>query len=110
MFILNNIFRCFRFNDDRTDQSWQEAKWEGGRIGKGPRVGIRTRSTTELYITFSRVIISCLDSHSNGTHSLQSDPVVSSDVMLNFSKSVLMHNILDGLRVSTFSFLGELFL
>ncbi len=29
---------------DRTDQSWQEVKWErdGGRIGKRPQVGIRT--------------------------------------------------------------------
>ncbi len=50
--------------------------------------------------------ISCLDSHSDGTHSLQSIHESASDVMLHFSKSVLMRNklihILDSLRASTF--------
>ncbi len=36
------------------------------------------------------VFISCLDSHSDGTHSLQRMHWSASDVMLNFSKSVLM--------------------
>ncbi len=35
------------------------------------------------------VFISCLDSHSDGTHSLQRIHWCASDVMLNFSKSVL---------------------
>ncbi len=36
------------------------------------------------------IVISCLDSHSDGTHSLQSIHWYASDVMLHFSKSVLM--------------------
>ncbi len=53
--------------------------------------------------------ISCLDSHSDGTHSLQRIHWWSSDGMLNFSKSVSMKNqthllyILDSLRASRFS-------
>ncbi len=49
------------------------------------------------------VFISCLDSHSDGTHSLQSIHWWASDVMLNFSTSVLMkkqtHLHLDDLKV-----------
>ncbi len=45
----------FAFYCDRTDQIWQEAKWEReeGMVGKGPRVGIWTRdaqSATALHI------------------------------------------------------------
>ncbi len=36
------------------------------------------------------VLISCLDSHSDGTHSLQRIHLWASDIMLHFSKSVLM--------------------
>ncbi len=36
------------------------------------------------------VMFSCLDSHSDGTHSLQRIHWWASDVMLKFSKSVLM--------------------
>ncbi len=47
---------------------------------------------------------SCLDSHSDGTHSLQSIHVWAIDVMLNFSTTVQWRRkfiyILDGLRVS----------
>ncbi len=58
------------------------------------------------------VFISCLDSHSDGTHSLQRTHWWASDVMLNFTKSVMkkLIYILDGLRVSIFSrfsFLGH---
>ncbi len=53
---------------------------------------------------YCNVFISCLDSHSDGTHSLQSIHWWASDVMLIFSKSVLMKKkliyILHGLRVS----------
>ncbi len=64
------------------------------------------RWTGVVWITCD-VFISCLDSHSDGTHSLQSIHWWASDVMLHFSKSVPMKKkliyILDGLRVSTFS-------
>ncbi len=54
------------------------------------------------------VFISCLDSHSDGTHSLQRIHWRANDVMLHFSKSVQIKKqkliyILDGLRGSTFS-------
>ncbi len=39
---------------------------------------------------YCNVFISCLDSHSDGTHSLQRINWWASDVMLHFSKSVLM--------------------
>ncbi len=62
------------------------------------------------------VLISCLDSRSDGTHSLQSIHWRASDVRLHFSKSVYMKKqiyILHGLRVKTFSanlhFWAELF-
>ncbi len=51
------------------------------------------------------VFISWLDSLSDGTHSLQRIYLWASDLMLNFSKSLLMDeqtHILDGLAVSTF--------
>ncbi len=43
-----------------------------------------------LLMDYCDVFISCLDSHSDGTHSLQRIHWWSSDVMLNFSKSALM--------------------
>ncbi len=53
------------------------------------------------------VFISCLDSHSDGTHSLQSIHWWENPAMLNFSKSFPTKKqliyILDGLRVSKFS-------
>ncbi len=49
-------------------------------------------------------LIRCLDSHSDGTHSLQSIHCWTSDVMLHFSKSdEETNNFLNGLRISTFS-------
>ncbi len=69
-------------------------------------------------LDYCHVFISCLDSHSDGTHSLHVILWLASDPMLNFTKSVLKQElklicILDGLRVSlffsTFSILGELF-
>uniref|UniRef100_A0A8C1XN77 Rho/rac guanine nucleotide exchange factor (GEF) 2 n=1 Tax=Cyprinus carpio TaxID=7962 RepID=A0A8C1XN77_CYPCA len=51
--------------------------------------------------------ISCLDSHSDGTHSLHRIHWRARDVMIHFYKSVLIKNkliyILDGLRQSVFS-------
>ncbi len=41
-------------------------------------------------VDYCDVFISCLDSHSDGTHSLQRIHWWASNVMLNFSKSVLM--------------------
>ncbi len=41
-------------------------------------------------VDYCDVFIRCLDSHSDGTHSLQRIRWWASDVMLNFSKSVLM--------------------
>ncbi len=62
----------------------------------------------ELLVDYCDVFISCLDSYSDGTHSLQRIHWWASDVKLNFSKSVLMKKqtqiyILDGLRVNHFS-------
>ncbi len=45
------------------------------------------------------VFISCLDSHSDGTHSLQSIHCRASDGMIHFSKSALM-------KIQTHSHLG----
>ncbi len=67
-------------------------------------------------VDYCYVFISCLDSHSDGTHSLQSIHWWASDGMLNFSKSVLMkkrthHGWLEDDKMSTnVSFLSELFL
>ncbi len=68
-------------------------------------------------LVYCDVFISCLDSHSDGTHSLQRIHWWASDGMLHFSKSFTMKKKLiytmDGLRVSrfsgTFRFLGEQF-
>ncbi len=52
-YLFKNIYFCLYY--DRTDQNWQEVKWEkdkGGGIG--PRVGIQTqdtRRTTVLYFS-----------------------------------------------------------
>ncbi len=54
-------------------------------------------------LSYNDVFISCLDSHSDGTHSLQRIHWWASDVMQHFSKSVQMKNISDGLRLSPFS-------
>ncbi len=62
-----------------------------------------------LLVDYCNGFSSCLDSHSDGTHSLQRIHWWASDVMLNFSKSLLMKKethiqyILDGLSVTTFS-------
>ncbi len=56
-------------------------------------------------VDYCGVFISCLDSHSDGTHSLQRIHWWATDVMLNFSKSILMKkqaHIQLGLRVSTY--------
>ncbi len=44
-------------------------------------------------------LISCLDSHSDGTHSLQRIHWWASDVMINFSKSVLMKKQVQTLQI-----------
>ncbi len=43
-----------------------------------------------FFVNYCDIFISFLDSHSNGTHSLQRIIWWASDVMLNFSKSILM--------------------
>ncbi len=43
-----------------------------------------------VHLDYCDVIISCLDSHSDGTHSLQRMLLWASDTMQHFSKSVLM--------------------
>ncbi len=59
-----------------------------------------------LLVHYCDVFISCLDSNSDGTHSLQSIHWWASDVMLNFSNLFWWRNklicILDGLRLSIF--------
>ncbi len=45
------------------------------------------------HLSYRKAIISCLDSHSDGTHSLQRIHWWESDVMLNFSKTVLMKKL-----------------
>ncbi len=56
-------------------------------------------------LDYCDVFISCLVSHSDGTHSLQSIHWEDdANVMLNLSRYVPMNNlIVDGLRVNTFS-------
>ncbi len=70
----------------------------------------------ELLVDYCDVFISCLDSHSDGTHSLQSIHCWASDEMWHFSKSVPMKKHLpfgwpEGKDIfSKFSFLGWTFL
>ncbi len=67
-------------------------------------------------VDYYDVFISCLDSHSDGTHSLQRIRWWASDVMLHFSKSDVKQTHLhlgcpEGEHIfSNFPFLGELFL
>ncbi len=70
-----------------------------------------------LLVDYCDVFISCLNSHSNGTHSLQMILWWASDVMQNFSKFIMKEQTHlhvgwpEGESVfSKFSFLGELFL
>ncbi len=71
-----------------------------------------------LLVDYCDVFISCLESHSEGTHSLQRIHWWASDVMLNLCKSVLMKKQTylhvgwpEGEYIfSIFSFLGEPFL
>ncbi len=61
----------------------------------------------------TRGLLWCFDSHSDGTHSLQRIHWWASDVMLNFSKSVLIKKlILHGLRLNEWKIknLGRLLL
>ncbi len=68
------------------------------------------------YLWIIVIFISCLDSHSDGTHSLQRIQWCASDVMLNFSRSALTKKQTDlhfgkpkgKCILSKFSFLGEL--
>jgi len=46
--------------------------------------------TGVVWMDYCDVIISCLDSHSDGTHSLQRIHSWASDIMLHFSTSVMM--------------------
>ncbi len=60
-------------------------------------------------VEYCNVFISCLDSHSDGTHSLQSIHWRASDIMLNFSRFILicwnkLIYILDSPMVSFFFF------
>ncbi len=45
-------------------------------------------------VDYCDVFISCLDSHSDGTHALQRIHFWASDAMLHFSKSVLMKKLI----------------
>ncbi len=62
-------------------------------------MGFITNMQLVDYWCFLFLFISCLDSHSDGTHSLQLIHWWTSDVMLNFYSIIY---ILDSLRVSTF--------
>ncbi len=57
-----------------------------------------------IHVDYCDVFICCLDSHSDGTHSLQRDPLMSSDVILHFPNLFWWRNkliyILDGLSFS----------
>ncbi len=70
-----------------------------------------------LLVDYCDVFISCLDCYSNGTHSLQRIHWWASDVMLHFSKSVLLETNSSTVHLgwpecehifSKFSFFGEL--
>ncbi len=59
-----------------------------------------------MYLWITLMFISCLDCHSDGTHSLQRIHWWASDAMVHFFKSaqsVQLIYILDGLRASKFS-------
>ncbi len=62
-------------------------------------------------VDYCDVFISCLDSHSDGTHSLQSNPLVSkwwnATFLQIWARNKLIY-ILDGPRESKYSFLGYL--
>ncbi len=57
-------------------------------------------TTCELLVDYCDTFISCLTSHSDGTHSLQRIHWWASDAMLNLSEPVSMKKLLDSLRVS----------
>ncbi len=60
--------------------------------------------TEVVSMDYCDVFISCLDSHSDGTHSLQRIHWWACNVILHFSKYVTINKlILDDLRASTFS-------
>ncbi len=72
-----------------------------------------------LLVDYCDVLISCLDAHSDGTHSLQRIHCWANDVMLHFSKSVPINKQMKLDHVgwpvsesilSTFSVLDELYL
>ncbi len=50
-----------------------------------------TLESCGLVVDYCEGFMSCLDSHSDGTHSLQRIQWRASDAMLNFSKSVQMN-------------------
>ncbi len=58
---------------------WVPSEWESQKI-------ISSKSGV-LLVDYCDVFISCLDSHADGTHSLQRIHWWASDVMLHFSKS-----------------------
>ncbi len=59
-------------------------------------------------VDYCDVFISCLDSHSDGTHPLQSIYWWASDVMLHFSKSDEETNSSTSQDFSKMAFLGEI--
>ncbi len=69
----------------------------------------------ELLVDYCNVFISCLDSHSDGTHSLQRIHWWARDttflqICSDEETIYKLIYILDGLMMCTFSFLGEQFL
>ncbi len=114
---------------------WVPSKWESKQLIKATQSSIRFENLLmmDLFLTnmqlslhetlivwpdYCDVFISSLDSHSDGTHSLQRIHGWASDVIQNFSKSVQMKKQThlhhgwseDKYILSKFSFLSELFL
>ncbi len=71
-------------------------KWPISIIGKMLNIGADNRSTPTtkaIRLRLQTWYVSCLDSHSDGSHSLQMIHWWTINAMLNFSKSVLMKKL-----------------
>ncbi len=82
-------FWCERMTADELFH-WIMDSYFGHNICDGLKLVKNGLEWCGLLVDYCDVFISCLDSHSDGTHSLQRIHWWASDVMLHFSKSVLM--------------------
>ncbi len=83
---------------------WVPSEWESKQLIKTLHKSL-IDGLRSIIMYYCDVFISCLDSRSNGTHSLHRIHLWASDVMLNFSKSVPMKK-----QSIHFSLLGKVLL